>query len=362
MRIALVHYSSPPVVGGVERIIEQQAAILAARGHEVVVVCETKGAKVAGARMEYAPNFYIKRVRSALDGCDAVWVHNMFTMPFNQPGSETLAELSHEMDKTRFVNWVHDVDVTPEWFKSLKIKARHVAVSETRRELFCSTMGLKKNACKVVPNGVEVAAALGLTPKVTALSGKYQLFQRDMVLFHPARLLARKNVELSIEILSALKRQKKNAALLLSGATDPHRPESADYAAGLRSLVARHGLEGQAIFLADHFQPSAEDIRAVYSLSDLLFFPSKAEGFGLPLLEAVMHRLPVLCSDIPAHREVAEECAEFFPLTSKPDAIAKQAVALVKKDESSQRRRALIARFSWDHVYDYYLEPLLNER
>ena len=38
MRIALVHYTKPPVVGGVERVIADQAAALAGLGHEVEIV------------------------------------------------------------------------------------------------------------------------------------------------------------------------------------------------------------------------------------------------------------------------------------------------------------------------------------
>src|SRR6478609_5630706 len=104
MRIALVHYSAAPVIGGVERVMAQQAAILHSRGHEVVVVCGNKGAKVDGAIMEYAPNFYVKRVRSALANCNVVAVHNMWTMPFNWESSKTMALLSHEMTGTRFIN------------------------------------------------------------------------------------------------------------------------------------------------------------------------------------------------------------------------------------------------------------------
>ena len=65
------------------------------------MVCATKGAKVEGAIMEYAPNFYVKRVRSALAGCEVVAVHNMFTMPFNWDASQTLALVSREMTQTR---------------------------------------------------------------------------------------------------------------------------------------------------------------------------------------------------------------------------------------------------------------------
>ncbi len=40
--------------------------------------------------------------------------------------------------------------------------------------------------------------------------------------------------------------------------------------------------------------------------------PSFAEGFGLPVAEALQLGTPVLCSDIAAHREIAEGVAEFI--------------------------------------------------
>ena len=40
--------------------------------------------------------------------------------------------------------------------------------------------------------------------------------------------------------------------------------------------------------------------------------PSLAEGFGLPVLEAMARGTPVACSDIPALREVAGETAAYF--------------------------------------------------
>jgi mannosylglucosylglycerate synthase len=192
MRISLVHYSAPPVIGGVERVLSQQAQVLARSGHTAVVVCATKGAKVDGAIMEYAPNFYIKRVLSALAGSDVVIVHNMFTMPFNWESSKTLALISHEMTGARFINWVHDIDVTRPDFDALQLRGSHVAVSEVRRREFCKFAGLKEAQCAVVPNGVDVPATLGFGKHVAAFVAKHRLMERDLVLFHPTRMLARK--------------------------------------------------------------------------------------------------------------------------------------------------------------------------
>jgi glycosyltransferase involved in cell wall biosynthesis len=38
MKIALLHYSSPPAVGGVEEVIKQQALLFRRHGHEVIII------------------------------------------------------------------------------------------------------------------------------------------------------------------------------------------------------------------------------------------------------------------------------------------------------------------------------------
>lgn len=360
MRIALVHYSAPPVIGGVERVLAQQAEILARNGHEVVVVCENKGAKVFGARMEFAPNFYIKRVQAAVAGCDVVIVHNMFTMPFNWGASQTLAELSREMTGSRFINWVHDVDVTREAFTGLQLKAENVAVSTVRQKEFCDAMKLPVKQCGLVPNGVDLFATLGLTPKMALFASNHRLLERELVLFHPTRILARKNLEMSVEVTAALRKKGVDAVCLITGAPDPHRQESAEYDAKVRGLIAKKKLQDAVLFAATRSELTEEDVRSLYATADVLFFPSKLEGFGLPLLEAPLHRVPVFCSDIPAHRELAAKSANFFKLDAKPDTVAAAILKELAKDRAGMLKREVVRRFGWERIYKDYLGPLLG--
>jgi mannosylglucosylglycerate synthase len=361
MRIALVHYAAPPVIGGVERVLEQQAAILIEKGHQVVVVCANKGAKVTGAIMEYAPNFYVKRLQSALAGCEVVIVHNMFTMPFNWDATQTIAGLSREMTGARWINWVHDVDVTSEAFVALQLNARHVTVSKVRQQEFCAFAKIKPAQCRVVPNGLDLASTLGLGSKVTAFAKKHELATRELVLFHPTRVLARKNIELGLEVTAALRKSGVDAAYVVTGAPDPHREESAAYAATLDALLAKKKLQEGVCFAGKEFECSEADVCSLYALSDALFFPSKKEGFGLPLLEAKLHRLPVFCSDIPIHREIMGSMAHYFDLQAKPTEIAANLWQQMLKDNSRKQRLNVIGHFSWERIYQDYLEPLLKE-
>jgi glycosyltransferase involved in cell wall biosynthesis len=57
---------------------------------------------------------------------------------------------------------------------------------------------------------------------------------------------------------------------------------------------------------------SDEYLDRVYGVSACLLVPSEGEGFGLPLIEAARHGLPLIARDIPVFREVAREHALYF--------------------------------------------------
>ena len=67
-------------------------------------------------------------------------------------------------------------------------------------------------------------------------------------------------------------------------------------------------------------------LASLFAGADVFAFPSRHEGFGIPVLEAMAQQTPVLCGDIPALREIAGDAARFLP----PDDIDAWAGALVE--------------------------------
>lgn len=375
MRIAIVHYAASPIIGGVERVIEQQAKVLSDHGHEVVVICGNEGAAVATAEMrilsslkanvaldERAGEQLVEDLSETLKGAEVVLVHNMFTMPFNWMASKVLARLSREMTGSRFVNWVHDVDVSKEAFTGLDARLVHVVVSEVRRQHFIDRLGVPGADSRIIPNGVEVTEALGLTPSVANFVQRTEVLDRELVLVHPTRVLARKNIEMGLAVTAALRDAGCDVAYLVTGAPDPHRKESAAYAERITEAISQFGLEDRVHFLSRDFSVTNADVASLYRLADALIFPSRSEGFGLPLVEAVLHRLPVFCSDIPPHREVAGDFAVFFDLASPPAEVARLVLESVGSDHCSTVRKTVMRRFGWKHIFKEYLEPLIKER
>lgn len=67
---------------------------------------------------------------------------------------------------------------------------------------------------------------------------------------------------------------------------------------------------------------SDESLEKVYAASTCLIAASYGEGFGLPLIEAAQHKLPIIARDIPVFREVASDHAYYFN-AAQPDELAK---------------------------------------
>ncbi|MCD1627286.1 glycosyltransferase family 4 protein [Seohaeicola saemankumensis] len=80
----------------------------------------------------------------------------------------------------------------------------------------------------------------------------------------------------------------------------------ADLAKQLRS----HPERGKRLFWPD--QASDEFLEQIYAASTCLIAASEGEGFGLPLIEAAQHKLPIIARDIPVFREVAGDHASYF--------------------------------------------------
>lgn len=92
----------------------------------------------------------------------------------------------------------------------------------------------------------------------------------------------------------------------------------------------------------------------IYSSADCFVFPSKVEGFGIPLLEAARCNCPIACSDIPVFREILPEGPSFFDPTSAEiigNAIA-NCLAKGRSDPRVELARKTAEPFSWQRTAD----------
>lgn len=87
----------------------------------------------------------------------------------------------------------------------------------------------------------------------------------------------------------------------------------------LAAQLGQHPESGHRLFWPS--EVSDEFLERIYAASTCLLVASEGEGFGLPLIEAAQHGLPVLARDLPVFREVAGAHAAYFAATG-PDELA----------------------------------------
>lgn len=118
------------------------------------------------------------------------------------------------------------------------------------------------------------------------------------------------------------------------------------------SLAEQTGLDADRIRVLGFLSDS--DLALVFSRAKLFVYPSLAEGFGLPVLEALSLGTPVIHSDAPALLEIADSAGVVVPredLAGYPERLAHAIGALVADTEFAQRLRIAgldrARSFSW---------------
>lgn len=443
--VGILHFTSPPIVGGVELLMGQHAELLLEQGHAVriltgrgrrfnravpitllpvldskypallVVNDELKAGEVT-ARFEALVQELLVALREHLANLDVCIIHNALSLHFNLPLTVALARLVALGEAPLLVAWCHDLSWTNplyiplmrerEPWSLLKTRlpgVRYVVVSEDRRQDLLrlwgddapapspsldSVRGRGEHAMSVsplprtgeggahdgpslgdpvvVPAGVSPRIKLKLRAATVSLTRQLRLDDGWPFMLLPARITKRKNIEYAIGVTRALRDLGLQPRLLVTGPPGPHNVRSVDYVDELQAERARLDVRHEVTFLYEERRPDGRFWTAtdpmmddLYQLADLLMFPSASEGFGIPLLEAGLTRLPVFCSDIPPFREIAGDRVHRFALDAPPAETAARIARFLETDPATRLRREVLRVYSWDRVYRERIAPLL---
>ncbi len=401
-RIVVMHFTPPGIVGGVEQIMKCHGAVLSRAGYEVRfvagrsaaggesihVIPQLDAARPENVSLEAAlasgavpPSFHYARravldaLVPLLDGADALIVHNALTLHFSLSATAALWEIAGKRLVPNVIAWTHDLAwVNPLYLPAmhsgypwdlLRLPApatRYVTVSRERAVELRQLWGNVPGAASVVPNGIDPADFLRLSARIRDVVDRYRILEADIVLLLPVRVTRRKNIQLGLRVVHALKARGLAVRFLISGPQAPHHPtRSQTYLGELLSLRDELDLRDDVAFLSNDLGDSLTEteVAELFAVSDCLFFPSESEGFGIPILEAGLAGLPTVLSDIPVFREVGGSNASYFSLSEPPGVIAGTIERILDTSPARQRRR-IRQQYSWSGIADRYLIPMVS--
>jgi len=154
----------------------------------------------------------------------------------------------------------------------------------------------------VVYNGLDVSSFAKVTQAdCKKFLAKYGL-PRDFLLA-VGHFEQRKNYPRLIEAIALLKQRGLDCQLVIVG-------NDSGEGAILARQISDLNLVGSISLLTGL---SDLEVRCAYLLSSLFVFPSCYEGFGIPILEAMAAKCPMVLSDLPVFREITEDQSIYFP-------------------------------------------------
>lgn len=401
LHIAILHYSVPPIIGGVESTIAAHARLFAAH-HDTVQVIAGRGeafdsritfhrvpevdsrhprvesvqrelhAGTVSAAFHALTQELTDTLARLLRDSDVCLAHNAATLHKNLALSAALHHLA-ETRQVRLLAWSHDFAWTdPVYAKELRdgepwnllrtpwAYTQYVVVSEARRQELARLLRVNPDTIAVVPPGVNVAEFFGVTEKIAEWVAQFNLPDAAPLLLLPARVTRRKNIELAIDIVAALRDLGMQPQLLVMGPLGPHNPKNRAYLEELKTRANAVGISNAVHWLQEYGAVDDTMRRDLYALADALLFPSAREGFGIPILEAGLARLPIFCADIPPLRETAGAHAHYFDLAAAPAQIASAMHEYFRQDERYRLKRRVLQHYTWEKIFASRIIPLLQ--
>ncbi len=411
-RIVFLHFTAPPIVGGVEAVIAEHVRLFREAGHPTLIVAG-RAAERADAElgevtiipeMDSENPQYLEIHESLEKGIvppafselqtsiqrqmeqivrpdDVVIAHNILTTHFNLALTAAVHSAVAAGQLPHLIVWCHDVSrhVNPErdtvqyhgqpWdlLRTRIPSAIYVAVSSARQETLAHVLDCAPELIRIVRNGVDPKELLALSPLGSHLARAYGLFEADLVMLMPVRITKVKHIEFSLHVVASLKKSGLNVRMVVTGPPDPHVPEIRDYVEDLRELREQLGVQDEAVFVHDGTwrYPSpllieSSTVAELYRICDLVLMPSLREGFGMPVFEAALVDRPVFATSIPATQELPGFQHLIQP-DETPESVADRMRQWAQQDATHALRSKVRRDFTWQAIFTRKIVPLIEE-
>ncbi len=340
----------PGRVGGTEIYLKSLLASLASidSKNEYLVFTnrETGGRLVKGSNIRIEPQAIHganrpKRIfweqlhlpRAVVRGGVDVLLNPGFTSPLRCPCPSVTVfhDLQHKRHPEYFRWWE-----LPFWrlflYQSAMTSDALIAVSEATREDLVRYYPAAQGKVSVIPHGVE--------EQFFEIGRQRRQREPEPYILCVSTLHPHKNIDRLIRAFALFRCERREFRLVVTGMRGHH-------AGQLERLVSRLGIE-EAVQLTGWIPRAG--LHDLYLRASAFVYPSRFEGFGLPVLEALAAGIPTACSSIPPLREVAAEAALLF--NPDDEGAVTGALRTIIADDALRGRLARegperAARFSW---------------
>jgi glycosyltransferase involved in cell wall biosynthesis len=310
---------------------------------------------------------------------DLVIAQNVFAIPMQIPLGVALRELlietglpaiAHNHDffweRERFrLNCI--LDLLESAFPPDLPNLRHVVINSLAQRVLTARRGI---ASIIIPNVLDFDESRPATDDYNGdLRDAIGLSPDDRFILQPTRVVPRKGIELSVELVQALnsaggtQRSERNVLVISHRAGD----EGMEYLHRLQEQAAAAGVDLRHV--ADRFDSQrgrSADGRKIYSFwdayihADLVTYPSLYEGFGNALLETVYFRLPALVNRYPVY--AADIGPLGFCFAEISDTVSAEAVTEVRRLLADPERRRQMVEHNYELGRKHFSQAVLIER
>lgn len=240
--------------------------------------------------------------------------------------------------------------------RALKKAKTIITVSNfTKQEILRHYGNKYENKIKVVHNGYnnELYKEVKDEEKTKQILAKYGL--ETPYFLYVGRLEKKKNTPLLLEALAIARENRPdlNLKLALVGSASYGFDE-------VKYVIEQFNLTRQ-IYISGWI--AEEDMPYIFSATTAFIFPTKYEGFGIPILQAMACQVPVIASDLEVLREVAQDAALFFDVNS-PTQLADYLINISDnldlRKELIDRGKERVKNYSWQKTAQESYKLLQN--
>jgi glycosyltransferase involved in cell wall biosynthesis len=216
-----------------------------------------------------------------------------------------------------------------------------LTVSEYSKQRIADLFRIPDTRILVTPNGVSGTFVNFRVAKEKSAEYVFKKYHFKKYLLYVSRIEERKNQRLLLEWF-VLNRMWSFGYVLVFVGNDTLR-------SGFDSLISSLNSDAKASIKWFRKLPD-DELLHFYNAAECFVYPSKAEGFGIPVLEAGVLETPVVCSDKTAMREF-----DFFGLKFDPDDMEDfnrvlEVALSVGLDDTSLIRKEIMLRYTWENA------------